>query len=207
MGLKASDDIWKLKERLQGISIGVISSDFSYLQDLIALSKARQILLYVIDPTATGDICLDCLILEEGMEPPPDIRSRYRINRFPDAERTLERAIFASLDRERPDILAIGIDPGKRPGIAFIADGKLVSIYRSSGDRGVADRVNMIVGSSDPRKVLVRIGNGAPPSRDNIISMLKEMDLEIETVDERKTSISRRYRDEVAAIIIAHAKG
>ena len=206
MGVKASEDIRKLKERIQGISIGVISSDFSFLHDLIVLSKARQIPLHVIDPTGAGDICLDCVILEADEDPPPDIRTRYRINRFPDAERTLEKAIFASMDRGGPDLLAIGIDPGKRPGVAFIADGRLVSVYRSSGDSGVAERVKMIVGSCDPRKVLVRIGDGAPPSRDNIITLLKKMDMKIEMVDERKTTISKRYRDEVAAIMIARAK-
>jgi hypothetical protein len=91
--------------------------------------------------------------------------------------------------------------------LAFLLDGRLVSIYRAIDTSDVIARIKLCISAYSPRSTLVRIGDGAPVSRGKIVEGLKWIHIPIEIVDERRTTTLKKYRDEAAAVMIAQTKG
>lgn len=208
MGIGKGEDIARLNDRIKELRIGIMVDDFSKVHDLIAIAKGRGIGTYLLSEDEDREIDLDCLLVdsEERLLEMED-RSRITLLTMEDPEGTIERGISAGLERFEPDLLLVGIDPGKKPGMAFISDGRLVSIFKAVSEEEVIGRIGLIEEACRPDSMMIRLGDGAPASRDRIRELLEKTDYTVEIVDERRTSTSKRFRDEVAAISIAHTKG
>ncbi len=208
MGGMRLDDISRLKDEESSVKIGICTLDFSFLHDAAAILKERNIPHFMIDADETFYGSIDSLIIDKGMNIPdlPNCRPRI-VRRANNIYGTLDRAVFEAFKMKRPELLVIGIDPGKRPGMAFLADGRLVKVHRSLSGNDIDTMIKRARSSYRPRNLLVRIGNGDPLSRDRIIEELKDMGISMEMVDERRTTTTKRYRDESAALKIALTKG
>ena len=69
-----------------------------------------------------------------------------------------------------PSKLVIGIDPGPRPGYAFLSDGALLGKREMDSIGGAVQDISAVVKQTTPREVLVRIGHGSPVHRDRLIN-------------------------------------
>lgn len=208
MGVGERGDIERYLESLSKIVLGLRTEDFSLLHDVVRICSEMGLTLYILDQGENSDKRFDCLIIERGSEPPGDgIDTRNVSEILDDPQATVDRAVAVSLGRSKPKKMLVGVDPGKRPGMAFLLDGRLVKIFRAARDAEVAKRISVGRRAYQPTRSLARIGNGAPGSRDRILSLLGEMELPMELVDERMTTTSRKYRDESAAVLIAQTKG
>lgn len=208
MGVGMSDDIDRLLTRVQAVSIGVLTEDFSKIHDLIALAKEIGPRIVVIgkDDPPPGD--LDCILIDEtGSFQMDEIISTRIVEMMDDPEGSILRAIAVAMDAISPTILVAGIDPGKRPGLAFLADGRLVSIYKSSASEDAVKRVLLMKKALQPEGLLVRLGDGDPLNRDVELNELFKAGLSVEIVDESMTTTSRRFRDETSAVAIAITPG
>lgn len=110
--------------------------------------------------------------------------------------------------------LVIGIDPGQRPGVALVADGRLVHASQVYRVAAAAERVRELLAQSPHRTALVRIGDGAPRERDEIVAdlwALREEGVRLEVVDESGTTPPAGKlpwpADVAAAIAIARTAG
>jgi hypothetical protein len=113
----------------------------------------------------------------------------------------------------RYDKVIIGIDPGKYPGIAIIADGMVISVHQVSASR-VSAVVNSVLKEQSTQSVVVRIGHGARLVRAQIINALLDLGARVELVDESFTTphLGKGIRgqmvsDIVAAVNIANLQG
>lgn len=202
------DEVSQLRKREKELLIGICTRDFSILHDVLKLLKERGVHHVVLEEGGTWDSGMDSLALQEGSEAPFfTLRSPPIVGFSKDPSITVDRAISAALGRYRPREMLIGIDPGKRPGLAFIADGVLISAQRSTGPSDIISRLNKGKKAFKPGSLLVRIGNGDPESRDPIVKAVRNAGYPLEIVDESRTTKTKRYRDENAAVIIAHTKG
>jgi hypothetical protein len=103
--------------------------------------------------------------------------------------------------------LVIGIDPGKRPGIAVVGDSDVVNVYQAMSISKVRSFIERVLDIYGYKSVLVRIGHGAPSQRDRIINEVLDLGLDVEIVDETSTSLGTDARDIKAAITISFSKG
>ena len=101
--------------------------------------------------------------------------------------------------------IIIGIDPGKYPGIAFLGDGKVISVYQGSVYK-VKDIIQQALKNIISENILIRIGHGARLLRTQIVNSLIELNIPIELVDETGTT-PKNKSDIIAAINIAQIKG
>lgn len=208
MGGLSLDDISKLRQMESSITLGVCSEDFSLIHDYSLILNDRGIAFQMLAPGKRSDGQIDALVLDRNTECPVfEHRQPPIINCSKATEVTIDRAVFIALGRREPDLLVIGIDPGKRPGMAFIIDGFLIKVHRSYPGEDLVKKIVGARSSYRPKKVLIRIGDGDPSARDSIIEELDGMGIPMELVDERRTSISSRFRDEIAALKIAHTSG
>ena len=104
--------------------------------------------------------------------------------------------------------ISIGIDPGPRPGLAWLADGVLMGVAQLEGIDFVVEHINSIITAAEFKNMTLRIGDGAPLLRDRIINKCLEHQWNIEEVDEAKTSRGLlRHNHSTSAIRIALLRG
>jgi hypothetical protein len=124
-----------------------------------------------------------------------------------DLEDVIDQALKALAGREGAELVAVGVDPGRRIGVAAIADGAVVaSAVCRSVDEAV-NRVRLFLQRHPAKRQVVRIGNGAPTVRDVLVQKLSTLATPIEVVDERSTTEDVDLPDVRAAISIAATKG
>ena len=103
--------------------------------------------------------------------------------------------------------LIIGIDPGKRPGIAVLGDGEILNVYQPATPEDVVKIVKQVKRTYPDQDLLIRIGHGAPTQRNRIINALFNFDMAMELVDESHTTHKTPQPDIKAAIDIALSHG
>ena len=114
----------------------------------------------------------------------------------------------------REDVILVGVDPGKRTGLAvFYGQTKLAfSTFDSTG--AVCSRVGAFARGVPASRLLVRVGNGNKATATRLVDELRKEvpEATIEVVDESGTSTGSPkmkgvQRDQVAAAKIAFRKG
>ncbi|MCP8306856.1 MAG: hypothetical protein H3Z49_07125 [archaeon] len=127
-----------------------------------------------------------------------------------------EEGIIKHLYSDLEDSIIIGIDPGKRIGIAvYYGQKEVIGEVLNSVDETIAKIVKLIE-NTHAKKKIIRIGDGKPKMAENIADELSRRlkDAIIELVDERGTSSLSKAksnkkvaRDQRSAMIIALRQG
>ncbi|MCP8304832.1 MAG: hypothetical protein H3Z50_05120 [archaeon] len=127
-----------------------------------------------------------------------------------------EEGIIKHLYSDLEDSIIIGIDPGKRIGIAvYYGQKEVIGEVLNSVDGTIAKIVKLIE-NTHAKKKIIRIGDGKPKMAENIADELSRClkDATIELVDERGTSSLSKAkpnkkvaRDQRSAMIIALRQG
>ena len=114
-------------------------------------------------------------------------------------EIAVERAIQASRGLDSAVQLVFGIDPGPRPGIAWLADGIVVGSAQLEQIDSVADHITGLASAVKHQRMCVKVGDGAPLLRDRIINQLILRGIETLQVNEYKTSSGSRMKTHLHA--------
>ena len=114
-------------------------------------------------------------------------------------------AMLASDDEVRE--LAIGIDPGIRPGFAVLGDGTVLVRTVAESPEAVRMMVGDIVKEYPTANVIVRVGHGDRTNRNRVFNALWDDGYKLEIVDERNTTKRSHTPDEDAAVEIAMTPG
>lgn len=110
--------------------------------------------------------------------------------------------------------LIVGIDPGISPGVALLADNKVIEARNIRSPEGVPPLFRELLGTYSATEIVVRVGDGGGIYRMRVLKLLQEnFDVRIEVVDETSTTpaLGREapsaLRDVIAAINIALKEG
>ena len=114
-------------------------------------------------------------------------------------EIAVERAIQASRGLDSAVQLVFGVDPGPRPGIAWLADGIVVGSAQLEQIDAVADHITGLASAVKHQRMCVKVGDGAPLLRDRIINQLILRGIETLQVSEFKTSYGSRMKTHLHA--------
>ena len=127
---------------------------------------------------------------------------------YPDVSVAIERALHLSTTQDSVQILAFGIDPGPRPGLAWIADGKPLGVEQMEGVDETVDRICQLVRLIPHDGAVVRIGDGAQTVGTRLSNICLARGLDVERVDERRTSVGTpRHQHHHSAARIARMAG
>lgn len=114
-------------------------------------------------------------------------------------EIAVERAIQASRGLDSAVQLVFGVDPGPRPGIAWLADGIVVGSAQLEQIESVVDHITSLAQAVKHQRMCVKVGDGAPLLRDRIINQLILRGIETLQVSEYKTSSGSRLKTHLHA--------
>ena len=130
----------------------------------------QGIVLTSIEEAKEGDIAVDVDEIELGVE----------------------RAIQASKGHSNAINLVFGIDPGPRPGVAWLADGMLIGSIQLENIESLGKHVIELSQTITHQNLIVKVGNGARLIRDRIINELILHGVETQVVSEHNTSSGTR---------------
>ena len=123
-------------------------------------------------------------------------------------ELCVERAINLARGLDSAVFLTFGIDPGPRPGMAWLADGVLVGTAQLERVDAVVDHVLAISSAIKHDRLRIRIGDGSPVIRDRLANLFLARSIEVQIVDEKRTSRGPRNSSHtIAGARIAMLKG
>jgi len=132
---------------------------------------------------------------------------------FDDPQGTIDRAINILRGNGHAEPLVIGIDPGRRPGIAVLSGDMVVAVYQV-GITEVEPTIRKVAHEYHTSISTIRIGSGARLMTAQIINTLLEGGFKVELVDETGTTPcvgknihTSLVRDIIAAINIARIRG
>lgn len=189
-------------------ALGIQTSDFSVYYDLVQALRARGIPFLTIAPGEPVPGHVGALITttrEAGDAEHPGLVP------YSDPERTIDEALRVLDGSGSFRRCVIGVDPGERPGIAVLADGRVRRLYHASHPEAVRPAIDVILASMPAERFIVRVGNGAPTYRDRILHTLAGLDVQLEVVDESHSTPVGTHgnmeRDTQAATCIALTPG
>jgi len=185
--------------------IGILTSDFRVYYDLIKALKSRDVSFVSLSfeepiPANVGVV----ITTEDEMN---EIEFPNTVVVEEDIELTIDIAQRVLSGKEEFMKVIIGIDPGKRPGIAVIGDGEILGTAQVSSPEGVREIVDRALKSYPAEEFIVRIGHGDTTHRNRIINSLSEFGLSVEISDETRTTRISETPDIDAAIDIALTSG
>jgi hypothetical protein len=104
--------------------------------------------------------------------------------------------------------LTFGVDPGPRPGIAWIGDGLILGKAQLEGVDDAVDRIMSISRAIEHESLVIRVGNGSKTIANRIINTCMARGLFVQRVDESRTSVGvPRHAHSSAALRIARLPG
>jgi len=186
-------------------TLGVVTEDFSLYHDLVVRLKRRGVPFASLSPKDAVPDSVGVVITS----PEEALRIHFRpvVATRGDLEDAIDQALKALSGREGAERVAVGVDPGRRIGVATLADGAVVASAGCSTVDEAVNRVRLFLQRHPGKRQVIRIGDGAPTVRDVLISRLQILGVPIEVVDERSTTEGVELPDVQAAISIASAKG
>jgi hypothetical protein len=190
--------------------LGVQASDFAAYYDLVQALRRRGIAFVPVAPGEPAPPHVGVLVVT-GPEGAPQPDDGVPIVRFDGSERTIEQALRALDGASTVRRCIVGIDPGERPGIAVLADGRIVKLIHARSPEAVRPAIEDALASLDAERFVLRVGNGAPTFRDRILQTLAGMPALLELVDESHSTPQSYHgsaeRDTQAATRIALTPG
>ena len=185
-------------------SLGLLTQDFRLYHDLVAALKTRDLPFVTLSfgrriPENVG------VVLTSSAE-----ASRIRFAHVivaNDVDRAIGLAIQVMKGKKGWRELAVGVDPGREPGVAVVGDGEVLDTRVAGTPEDVAEVVRQAVTTFPARIVRVRVGHGDPTNRNRILNSLARDALRVEIVDEAGTTHRTPQPDVDAAIDIARTPG
>jgi hypothetical protein len=185
--------------------LGILTSDFRVYYELIKELKKRGLEFKSLSFSEPIPMNIGVIITtEEEMD---KINFPKLIATTNDIDLTIDIAQRTLKGKEAYHKMIIGIDPGKRPGIAIIGDGEIVATAQVSSPEKVKERIFRALKSYPSEEIIVRIGHGDTTHRNRIINSLSSLHLKIEISDESRTTRISDSPDIDAAIDIALKSG
>jgi len=171
--------------------IGVRTENFRLSFQILKELKKRKCSFVMLSNTDSWDEILITSPEEAAGGDIPAIEDEVEI--------AVERAIHAAKGLDSAVRLNFGIDPGPRPGIAWLADGVVIGSAQLENFEGVADHIAGISTAVQHSRMFVNVGDGAPIIRDRIINQLILRGIETYQVNEYKTSTGSRSKAHIHA--------
>ncbi len=184
--------------------IGVMTKDFRFFYELVQLMREHRDAFVSLD--FDDDVPDTVGVVITTREERPQVRFRKVIaNDRPDL--ALEMARSQLKGRESFRTLVVGIDPGSRPGLAIIGDGRVLVAETVSSPERVADEIDRYRKCFQHERLIARVGHGDRTNRNRVIKSIWNSVDDIEVVDETSTTRRTEEPDADAAVSIALGSG
>jgi hypothetical protein len=197
--------------------IAVVTLSGRAYYQLVSELKQRHLPFLSLRPTDTIPPNIKVVITTAGEYLPPT-KAAVIFYESGDPSEAVNQAVGVLLGKHRFDQVIVGVDPGKTYGIAVIGDEKNLEMTSFSNAETAATWISNFLTKINATQKIVRIGDGAEPHRDRLLSILNKrlpLSIALESVSESGTTRSakeiftcrRGLRDAASAVKIARRSG
>jgi hypothetical protein len=183
--------------------IGLVTEDFRFFHQMVRLLKDKDepFVSFGFDESVPENV--GAIITTKAEQD----RVKFSTVVSDDDPDVAFRAARSVLRGKRYSRIVVGIDPGRRPGIAVIGDGRIIDTELVFSPEEVAETLVYMTRNLEFDLMTVRIGHGDPTNRNRIIQAVWPLADEVEIVDESSTTKRTVTPDIDAAIMIAFTSG
>lgn len=183
--------------------IGIFTFDFKFYHDVI--KDLRNWNLPFTSIESPDNIPRDVSVVLSSKNDDYDLPNQIKAEN-PTAG--IRMALPKLMNKNQFRSVVIGIDPGPKPGIAVMGDGVLLEAYECSSTRKVRREIIDISEGYLYREIIVKIGDGDAPNRNDILRSIGKLGIAINVVDEKNTSTPHKIHDNaLSAARIAQLNG
>ncbi|WP_290811386.1 hypothetical protein [Halovivax sp.] len=186
--------------------IVVATTDFELYHGAVGELRDRSATFTTIEPDDELPEATSVILTDEGHAKTFDDAEAPTILADPaDPRRAVDRAL--ALKRGRGGRTIVGVDPGRKPGIAVLVDDVVIAAFQVPLADAVETIQDEVADAADP---VVRVGDGARLKSAALVNDLE--DVRVELVDEAGTTPylgtgARGMGDVLAAVNIARIEG
>ncbi len=184
--------------------IGLLTTNSRLYFDLVKVLKARKLEFRSLN--FDEPVNLDIGVVMTGQEDFDKVDFSPKVN-VTDVYRGVREAIQMLCGDGPFKELVIGADPGKYPGIAVVVEGEVIEALQANSTEQAIKIVKDMLEAYCFERSRLRIGHGAPDSRNQILNKVSQLFSIVEIVDESSTTKRTKTPDIDAAITIARSKG
>lgn len=203
--------------------IGILTRDFGLYHDLVRLLRDREVpfvsLAFGETPGPEVGVVLTSWrdAVRGGLpEQAPVVAVPVDAEGEEDLESGLQSALQVLEGEAHAGLVVVGVDPGKRPGLAVLADSRVVHTAHAVSVEEAAQLIQRAAERFTADRTVVRVGHGSPKERDELLVRLRSWaeraGVRVEVVDETGTTPARGTTggiplDVAAAMGIARSSG
>ncbi len=185
--------------------LAVATDNFEFYYEIVRELKQRDIAFVSLSPTDPIPPTVDLVITTEQESEAIDFDNIISVE--DDIRRGVRRALSTLKGKSTYQKIVVGIDPGSKPGIALVGDGKILETMHADSPEEVKNIVEGFIEDYSFHRMTVRIGHGDKTNRNRTINSLKGLAIRIEIVNEEDTTKLTEKPDIEAAKKIALSVG
>ncbi|MFO8110343.1 MAG: hypothetical protein R6U17_07490 [Thermoplasmata archaeon] len=185
--------------------LAVATDNFEFYYDVVKELKHRDIPFVSLSPQDPIPENVGVVLTSRIEKPMIDHDNVIGVGK--DIRMGVRIALNALSGKSSYQRLVVGIDPGFRPGVALMGDGKLLETAYADSPETVKQLVERYMEGYDFHTMIVKVGHGDKTNRNRTLNSLKGLPLRIEIVNEEYTTERVDSPDIQAARKIAMSKG
>ncbi len=185
--------------------LAVATDNFEFYYDIVKELKQRDIPFVSLSPRDSIPNTVEVVVTSKTEAPIIDHSRVIAVGK--DVRMGIRKALNALSGKSSYQRLIVGIDPGTRPGVALLGDGKLLETAYAESPEDVRTIVERYMDGYDFQRMVVRIGHGDKTNRNRTLNSLTGLAVGTEIVNEEYTTIQSDSPDLEAARKIALSKG
>lgn len=185
--------------------LAVITDNFKFYHDVVKELKHRDIPFISLSPRDEITDNVKVVLTTEQEKGAIDFDNIVPIE--DDIRKGVRSALSKLSDKASYDRIIIGIDPGSRPGVAILGDGRVLETEYAENPEDVRRLVERYITGYRFNSMVIRIGHGDKTNRNRTINALGRLGVRIEIVNEERTTSVGEKPDLRAAKEIALTTG
>ena len=177
--------------------IGVLTNNVRLYYDLMKFLRSRNIKFRMLDFQKGIPRDIGVILTSPEEYDSINFQPKFQIT---DMETDVRKARQTMTGIDESHILIIGVDPGPMPGIAALCNGQIIETRQAQNTAHAADIIFSILSDYSYAQAILKIGDGAPEERDEIIELVAGNFDDVQIVDESSTSKNRKHEDSAVRI-------
>ncbi len=188
--------------------LAVATDNFEFYYDVVEELKQRDIPFVSISPTDPVPPNVEVVITTAHEAEAIDLPEDHVIGVPGQEVRSgIRKALAVLSGKSTYQQLIVGIDPGTKPGVSLVGDGKVLETCYSDSPEDVGDIIERYMKDYDFQRMTVRIGHGDKTNRNRTINSIEGLAVRVEIVNEEDTTKLAESPDLEAAKKIALSAG
>ncbi len=185
--------------------IAIATDNFEFYYEVVKELKQRDITFVSLSPSDPVPPNVDVILTTKQEAQAFDSPKVVGVEK--DVRKGVRKALSIIEGKLSYQRMLVGIDPGTKPGVVLVGDGKVLETSHAESPEEVKTIMKEFIEDYDFQTMIVRIGHGDETNRNRTIKSLRELAVRIEIVNEEDTTKLTESPDIEAAKKIAMSSG